>query len=179
MPNRPRVAKVLAALLASMTIGAVILMALGHNPPAAGPYSLTSHSVDPVKDAIRHCLGQSPNRWSHVEISYSGTRAGNIKQLVSFNGLNNPDDINCHFVICNGFGGNNGEIQPTGKWQRQFSAIPGRNWQGTGQTIRFCIIPDRKTNKRTDHQKKMVDALVKELCERFNIESIYYPADWQ
>ena len=38
MPNQVRVTKVLATLLASMTIGAIILMALGHNPPSAGPF---------------------------------------------------------------------------------------------------------------------------------------------
>lgn len=178
MPNQPRVAKVLVALLVAMTTGAIVLMALGHNPPAAGPYSLTSHSIDPLQDAVRPCLGQSPNRWSRIEISYSGTRAGNIELLASLNGRRSPDGLNCHFVICNGFGGNDGEIQPTGKWQKQFSAIPGQTRQGTGQTIRFCIIPDGKTKQRTNHQKKMVDALIEKLCERFNIESLYYPGDW-
>jgi hypothetical protein len=33
MSNQPRVVKVLAALLISMTTGAVLLMALGDNPP--------------------------------------------------------------------------------------------------------------------------------------------------
>ena len=50
MPNQARVAKVLAALLASMTTGAIVLMALGHNPPSAGPFSLWTYcSLDPVK----------------------------------------------------------------------------------------------------------------------------------
>ncbi|MCK4821571.1 hypothetical protein KA005_37740, partial [bacterium] len=52
MPNQVRVAKVLATLLTSMTIGAIVLMALGHNPPSAGPFSLwTYYRLDPVKKA--------------------------------------------------------------------------------------------------------------------------------
>ncbi len=40
MSDQSRVAKVLAALLVSMTTGAVVLMALGNNPPSAGAFCL-------------------------------------------------------------------------------------------------------------------------------------------
>ena len=52
MSNQPRVAKVLAALLVSMTAGAIVLMVLGSNPPSGGPFSLSTYyrlnSVDHV-----------------------------------------------------------------------------------------------------------------------------------
>ena len=82
MPNQARVVKVLATLLASMTIGAIVLMALGHNPPSAGPFSLwTYQSLDPVKNAMASRASQSPDRWNSIEIHYSSTQGGNIKQL--------------------------------------------------------------------------------------------------
>ena len=69
MPTQPRVAKVLALLLVSMTTGAIILMALGHNPPSAGPFSLwTYYRLDPVNQTIRSQAAQSPNRWNRIEI---------------------------------------------------------------------------------------------------------------
>ncbi|MCJ7778774.1 MAG: hypothetical protein MUP16_10715 [Sedimentisphaerales bacterium] len=114
MPNQPRVAKVLAALLISMTIGAIVLMALGNNPPSAGPFCLSSYyRLDPIGKAISSRAAQSSYRWNCIEIYYSATKAGNIEQLASLSGLASPEDINCHFVICNGLGAGDGQIQST------------------------------------------------------------------
>jgi hypothetical protein len=182
MPNQARVAKVLAILLASMTTGAIILMALGHNPPSAGPFSLwTYYRLDPVKNAISSQAAQSPDRWNRIEIFLSGTKTGNIEQLASLNGLTKLEDINCHFCLCNGHGGRDGQIQPTKKWQKQMSATTSRTWYGSSQTIRICIIADGKTTYPTDCQIKRIQVLVEGLCKKFSIrpESIYYPSDWR
>ena len=182
MSNQPRVAKVLAALLVSMTAGAIVLMTLGNNPPSAGPFCLSSYyRLNPVEKAVSSRAAQSPDRWNCIEIYYSGTKAGNIEQLASLNGLASPEDINCHFCLCNGRGGGDGQIQPTEKWQKQWSIIPGRTWYGSGQTIRICVIADGHTCRPTDCQIKRVEALVEELCRKFNIppKSIYYPNDWR
>jgi len=179
MSNQPRVAKVLAALLVSMTAGAIVLMALGDNSPSAGLFSLSMHI--PVEKAIRSSAYQSPGRWDRIEIYYSGTKAGNVGQLASLGGLANVRDINCHFVICNGLGGNDGQIQTTEKWQRQWSIIPGGSWYGSGQTIRICVIADGKTVQPTDSQRQKTRVLVEELRRIFGIQakSVYYPGNWQ
>lgn len=182
MPNQARVAKVLATLLASMTTGAIVLMALGHNPPSAGPFSLwTYQRLDPVKDAISSQATQSAGRWNRIEIHYSGTKSGNIEQLASLNNVAHPEDLNCHFCLCNGLGGRDGEILPTGKWQKQLSAIPGQSWYGAGRTIRICIIADGRITYPTDCQIKRLQVLVEALCKRFQIElsAIDYPSDWR
>ena len=182
MPNQARVAKVLAMLLASMTMGAISLMALGHNPPSAGPFSLwTYYRLDPVPKAISSRAAQSPDRWNRIEIYYSGTKAGNIEQLALFNGLAGPEDINFHFCLCNGREGEDGQIQTTEKWQRQWPLIPGRTWYGSSQTIRICVIADGKTTRPTDCQIKRLETLVDGLCKKFRIrpKSIYYPNDWR
>ncbi len=180
MSNQPRVAKVLAVLLVSMTAVAIILMALGNNPPSAGPFCLSSYyRLNPIEQAVNSRATQSPLRWNCVEIFYSGTKAGNIEQLASLNGLANPDDLNCHFVICNGLGGDNGQIQPTEKWQNQWSIIPGKNWYGSGQTIRICVVADGNTSRPTEFQRKRTEALVEKLSRKFEIkpEDIFYPSN--
>lgn len=182
MPNQARVAKVLASLLASMTLGAVVLMVLGHNPPAAGPFSLwTYYHLDPVKNSITSQAAQSPERWKNIEIFYSDTDSGNIEQLARLNGQSSPDGINCHFCVFNGRGGIDGQIQPTAKWQRQWPAVPDTRWYGNNQTIRICVVADNKTTLPTDCQVKRVQVLAEELCRKFGIrpESIYYPSDWR
>ena len=180
--NRPRAAKVLAVLLIAMTGGAIVLMALGNNPPAAGPFCLSSYyRLDPVERAISSKVTQSRERWSSIEIYYSGSRAGNIEQLASLNGLAGPQDINCHFVVCNGLGGSDGQVLATEKWQRQWSIMPGRTWYGSIRTIRICVIADDENPLPTNLQIKRTQALVEALCRKFEIalELIYYPADWQ
>lgn len=182
MSNQPRVVKVLLALLASMTAGAIVLMTLGNNPPSAGPFCLSSYyHLDPIENAIVSRACQTPNRWSYIEIDYSGTKFGNIEQLALMNGLKRSEELNCHFVICNGLGGSDGQIQPTEKWQRQWSIVPGQDWFGSSLTIRICIIADGRIVRPTDCQIKRLEALVESLCRKFQIhsEAIYYPSDWR
>jgi len=182
MSVRSREVKVLAAFLTSLTAGVIILIALGNDPPSAGAFCLSGYySLEPVEKAIFSGPSQSLGRWDRIVIYYSGTKAGNIEQLASLSGLADPEDINCHFVICNGLGGDDGQIQPTEKWERQWSSIPGRSRNGSGQTIRICIIADGKTTLPTDFQIKRAEALVEGLYRKFNIqlESTYYPNDWQ
>ena len=182
MSNQPRVAKVLAALLVSMTAGAVVLMILSGNPPSAGAFSLSTYCrLSPVEKAVGSRSPQYPTRWNRIEIYYSETRAGNVEQLAAVNGLADPEDINCHFVVCNGLGGGDGQIQTTEKWQKQWSIIPSQTWYGTGKTIRICVIADGQNTAPTDSQIKRTDALGEALHRKFNIPpaSIYYPSDWQ
>ncbi|MHC4644755.1 MAG: peptidoglycan recognition protein family protein [Planctomycetota bacterium] len=182
MADQPRVAKVLAALLVSMTLGAVVLMALGNNPPSAGTFTLASYyRLDSVAQAISSRDPQSPGRWARIEIYYSGTTGGNMEQLASLNGLTNPEDLNCHFCVCNDLGGSDGQIESTEKWQRQWSIVPGRTWYGTSQTIRICVIADGKNTPPTDCQTKRTDALVECLWRKFDISpsAVYYPHDWR
>ena len=182
MPNQVRVAKVLATLLASMTIGAMLLMASGHNPPSAGPFSLWTYCrLDPVKDAIGTQAVQSSDRWNRIEVYYSGTKYGNIEQLASLEGLADSECINCHFCLCNGFGGGDGQIQPTERWLRQLPATTSRTGYEIDKTIRICVVADGNIIAPTDCQIKRIQVLVEELCRTFHIrvQDVYYPSDWR
>lgn len=163
-----------------MTTGAIILMALGHNAPAAGPFSLwTYYSLAPVKAAISTQEPQSANRWDRIEIHFSGTRDGNIQRLALLQGLSNPRDANFHFCLCNGSGGLDGQILPTEKWRLQRSAIPGGGWYGSNQAIRICIIADGKTARVTDNQMKRLQVLVEALSKEYSIspKAVSFPRD--
>jgi len=181
MSVQTRSAKVLAAVLISVTIVSVILKTLGNNPISAGAFSLSDYyRLEPIEKVISSRAAQTSSRWSRIEIYYSSTKAGNIEQLASLNGLAGPDNLNCHFVVCNGLGGGDGQIQPTEKWQKQWAIIPGRTWHGSSQTLRICIVADRETACLTDCQIKRTEALVEGLSRKFNIQSasIYYPDNW-
>jgi hypothetical protein len=182
MSNQPRVTKVLAVLLVSMTTGAVLLMALGNHPPSAGPFCLsTYYRLDGIQQAINSRVTQAPGRWESVEIYFSGTKAGNVAQLASLSGLANSDDINCHFVICNGLGGSDGQIQTTEKWQKQWSVIPDHTWYGSSRTVRICLVADGRNIRPTNAQIKRTEALVESLAMKFNVPAskIFYPTNWR
>jgi hypothetical protein len=182
MSNQPRVARVLVVLLVSMTTGAVVLMALGNHPPSAGPFCLsTYYRLDPIQGAVNSRVAQAPGRWECVEVYYSGTKAGNIDQLASLSGVASSDDINCHFVICNGLGASEGQIQTTEKWQKQWSVIPDHTWYGSSRTVRVCVVADGKTVRPTDSQIKRAEALVDTLSRKFSVapSKIFYPNNWR
>ena len=206
MTTESRETKVLVILGASITLGAVILNILGHNPPSAGAFCLSRYyRLGSVKKAIYSRAVQFPGRWSRVEIYFSGTESGCIEQLASSSDVSgdahinpireakekvSPDrdtaynGVNCHFVICNGNGGRDGQIQATEKWQRQSTvgAIAGlADKAPIDKTIYICVIADNKVAHQTDFQIKRTEALVEELSRKFNIqpESIHYPDDWQ
>ena len=191
MTNHSRETKVLVILGVSIIVGAIILNALGHNPPSAGAFCLSRYyRLGSVKKAILSRADPLPGRWSRIEIYYSGTESGDIEQLASTSDVGEHEHINpvreqnekvsngfnCHFVICNGRVGHDGQIEPTEKWQKQSSVA-----HCSKQTIRICVIVDDKSKTPTDLQIKRTEALVEELCRKFHIqpEFIRYPGDWQ
>ncbi|MDT8301583.1 MAG: hypothetical protein RQ760_08870 [Sedimentisphaerales bacterium] len=185
MRTHAREKKVLVILGISITLGAAILNALGHNPPSAGAFCLSRYyRLGPVKKAILSRADQSTRRWIQIEVCYSGTESGNIEQLALLSGVDGPEDVNYHFIICNGNGGKDGQIQSTEKWQRQSSIIPGQSRNDdavfcsalTAQTIYICVIADNENSLPTDFQVKRTEELVEALCRKFNIqpESISY-----
>ncbi|HPS55381.1 MAG TPA: N-acetylmuramoyl-L-alanine amidase [Sedimentisphaerales bacterium] len=175
MANQPRVAKVLAALLVSMTAGAIVLMALGNNAPSAGPFCLSSYyHLNSIEQVITSKQYQSPQRWNNIKVCYSGTGGGSIEQLASLNNQK-VEDLNCHFVIFNGSGGIDGEILATEKWQRQWAAVPGSE-----QTILVCVVADGMKVMPTELQIRRTEALLEDLSRKFNITpiSIIFPKNW-
>jgi len=208
MSVKPRQAKLFAALLSSMAACALLLMALGNNPPSAGAFCLNSYySLEPVEMVLVSRAAQYPGRWNSVEICFSGTKTGNIAQLACWAGLDNPDDVNFHFCICNGGGGFDGQILSTERWLRQLSVVPGSMsyedrigeyfyrsgqqsfspdrrdetlTQTNDRTIRICIVAQPRSNPPTDYQTRRLEALLETLCRAFGIapESVHYSGRW-
>lgn len=163
-------------LLVSMTMGAFVLMALGNNPPSAGPFCLSAYyQLDPVDHVVQSRACQAPHRWTSIEIYFSGTQHGYLQQPAE------TADLNCHFLICNGAGGGDGEIQASEQWQRQWSIRPSRTWQGSDKTIRVCLIGDGARIAPTNYQLKRLETLLEALSRKFGIpaDSVYLPSDCQ
>jgi len=147
MSVRSRQTKVLAALLVSIAVGAIILKVLGSNPPSAGAFCLSGYyRLDPVEKSILSQAAQHQGRWSHIAIYYSSTDALTNSSGAATCGSNRSipaprssmlstgrlsadtrRESKCHFIVCNGRAGHDGQILPTENWQRQCPIIPEPN----------------------------------------------------
>jgi len=173
-----RTAKVFAAALISVIIGAVILKTLGSSPPSAGAFSLSEYyRLESVEEVISSRHSQLPWRWNRIEISYSTPEASNIDQPAPPNVPTGPDNLDYHFIVCNSLTGNDGRIQSTVNWQRQ---LPIVHSQTSKKTIHICVTAEGETSRPTDFQVKRTDALVEALSRKFNIQpaSICYSEGW-
>jgi hypothetical protein len=176
MPARNRNVTVLFSLIASMTVGALVLMALDNHQPIAGAYSLSSYlRLSPAEDAVKNTLTQTTGYWDRVEVYYSQTAGGKADELALLTRLENGNKSEFHFVIGNGNGAGDGVIEAGQYWQLQ------RLCHGRNGVVRICVISDGRTGSVTDHQIKRTNALVECLLRTFDISprSIQYPANWE
>lgn len=182
MSNRQRTSRVIISLIASMTVGALVLMALDNHSITAGAFSLASYTtLSPVEKIASDSLKSKVQQWDYIEVYYSGTVSGNIDQLAKFSGLPSSDDVNFHFLVCNGTGCQDGKIQAAERWNRQMPAMPATNWTGPSQTIRICVVADGVRSLATDTQIQRTTDMAESLARDFDIpkDNISYPPNWQ
>lgn len=184
MTVQSRETKVLIALLASIIAGALVLNAMGYNPPSAGAFCLSRYNrLAPVEKAVSCETPQDRGRWRRIEIFCSRGGTAEPTQAASQGGA---AESKCHFFIHNGRAEQDGQIEATRHWKMQWSV--NRQAAGSTQpaladalTIFVCLTTDSQTDRASDFQIKRAEALVEELCRRFNIwpESVHYPDTWQ
>lgn len=184
MTVQSRETKVLVALLASIIAGALVLNAMGYNPPSAGAFCLSRYNrLAPVEKAVVCETPLDRGRWRRIEIFCSGGGTPESTQVTLRAGV---AESKCHFVIYNGRSEQDGQIEATRYWKNQWSV--SRQGSKDAQpaladalTIFVCLTTDSQTDRATDFQIKRAEALVEELCRRFNIwpESVHYPDTWQ
>lgn len=183
MSLKSREVKVLAAFMSSMTVGVLVLMALANDPPSAGAFCLSGYYDLASIERVISSEAQPSAPWNQIAVFYSGTRSGNVEQLTLLSGATNTNHTicPCHFVVCNGFGGADGDIQPTEEWRGQCSIAPAGGPARENRTIHICVVADGQHSRPTDLQIKRAEALIAALCRKFVIkpESVAYPGDWR
>jgi hypothetical protein len=177
-----------------MLLGAAILNAMSHNPLSASAFCLSEYNdLAPVEESLGGEALEYPQHWNQIEIRYGShtdfqsgpTNGSGIFPARSGSSVNTSecDGIDCHFIICDGHIGDDGQIQSTASWLSQFVSDydvedPPELSDGTGQTICICIATSREGSAPSDLQMRRAEALVEELCRRFRIEpeAIRYPS---
>ncbi|MCK4997953.1 MAG: N-acetylmuramoyl-L-alanine amidase [Anaerohalosphaera sp.] len=162
MEKRARTAKVLVSLVASMTIGAFVLMALDKQAISAGAFSLASYTTLNPVDQAANPVETALTSWDSVEI---------------YCDRNNSSDS--HFAVLNNFG-KDGTIRSTTNWKKQKTCLTLSDINNASKTIRVCIVTSTGSQP-TDSQIKRAAALVENLSRKCDISpnQIKYPENWR
>ena len=158
---------VFASLLAVMTVTSALLLALAPAPLDEGASgSLFAVGQPESLDAVFNTRVEvQPGRWRYVYVHHSKTAGGSAATLgESGNGLAD------HFVIGNGDGCGDGEIQVAQRWHRQRSAGQMAGVQSIDPAcIRICLIGDFNRARPTPLQLLRLEQLVAALQSRCGI----------
>lgn len=184
MTNQARTSRVLIALIVSMTIGAVVLMALDNGGLLGGAWSLSVHQrlnrLNPIEPLVSGAADSSVHTWNRIEVFYSSTTSGNLRELAILHGLQTGHDLNAHFIVCNGVGAKEGWVDPTERWQDRNPCLPDGQWRGTVDTVRICVVADGIGTMPTETQRTRTADLVNILCKKYKVsrKQVIWPAKW-
>lgn len=115
--------------------------------------------------------------WKFVVLHHTATRTGSVDSIHNMHlkkrdGRGNPWlGIGYHFVIGNGQGMPDGEIQPTFRWKQQLQGAHAGDRQHNDSGIGIVLVGNFDQHEPTPHQQQSVVRLVRQLSNRFGIES--------
>ncbi len=117
-------------------------------------------------NAIANIARREPEDIKYIVIHHSATRNGNVSSFRDYH-MNKLGfaDVGYHFVICNGQGGQDGEIQEGRNILFAGAHAPGRNNDSVG----ICLVGDFTQGKPTTAQMLALYGLLKEIMQRYRI----------
>lgn len=160
---------VFTSLVALLSMASALLLALAPPPLAAeGLNSLSAGDHPPFLDAIfKTVVTAKADRWRFIYIHQSATPGGNAGTLAL------PGKGLCdHFVIGNGNGCQDGEIQVGPRWnQQQPAAAPPGVDQIDSTCLSICLVGDFDHTMPTPTQLHRLSQLVSTLQSQLRISS--------
>lgn len=182
VPQR-RTIIVLGSLITAMTASATLLLALESTQVREQPlHSLGSVDISPVDELFNTRVPIDETRWTRVEIDFSGTRRGSAATLHQLHRrLGVSDGLAYHFVVGNGDGMGDGEIQIGFRWRDQLpSVLPTASGRQDlrPNAITVCVIGRGPDGRPTDRQITELTWLVRQLQRQLGIsaQQVYVPS---
>jgi hypothetical protein len=165
--NTHRRVIVLSTLITVLTLTSALLLALAPAPLTADASSSLFAIDAPISmDAIFQT--DSPvrtARWKYIYVHHSRTTSGNAMTLAR-----SADGVGDHFVIGNGDGCMDGEIQIGQRWNKQLSALPPAGAQEIDKDcISICLVGDFDRSVPTPTQLRRLQQLTAALQSRLRI----------
>lgn len=165
VPANRRPLVVFLTLVAFLTGTSALLLALARPPMTpdgvATLYATeTSHALDAVFNTT---VPATPSRWNYIFVHHSQTPTGNALTLAQ-----PSTGVGDHFVVGNGEGALDGEIQMGQRWNQQLPGAPiGANVDPA--CISICVIGDLDRALPTNAQVQRLGQLVTKLQHKLDI----------
>ncbi len=112
------------------------------------------------------------NEWKYVVLHHSATDEGNAKNFDRYHRDKKKwaHGLAYHFVIGNGKGSGNGEIEVGDRWKKQIHGGHTANMALNRVAIGICLVGNfEEDNKPTDSQLKSLISLVSYVSKKYNI----------
>ena len=159
---------VFICLVGTLTLTSALLLALA-SPPLSPDAATSLFAVDAPQslDAVFDTrVPVAAGKWQYIYIHHSRTPGGTATTVATDEG--GPSD---HFVIGNGDGLVDGEVQLTQQWTQQLSIShpPGGVTHIDPACISVCLIGDFDRTRPTATQTRRLTELVAALQTRFHI----------
>jgi N-acetyl-anhydromuramyl-L-alanine amidase AmpD len=160
---------VFSGLVLALTLTSALLLALAPAPltPDASASLFAVDAPDAMDVIFQTRAACAAGRWKYVYIHHSRTATGNA---MSVSQSSPGHELGDHFVIGNGDGAADGEIQVGQRWDTQSSAFPPAGAARIDPNcISICLIGDFDKTKPTPAQIRRLGQLVNALQARFHI----------
>ena len=168
MKNTHRRVIVLSTLITVLSLTSALLLALAPAPltPDASSSLFAIDTPNSMDVIFQTDSPPRTARWKYVFVHQSHTTSGNALTLAG----NSPQGVADHFVIGNGDGCMDGEIQVGQRWNKQLSAAPPAGAQEIDRDcISICIVGDFDRGVPTPTQLRRLSQLVNTLQGRLHI----------
>jgi hypothetical protein len=160
---------VLTSFIAFLTALSALLLALAPPPLAADGYNTLSAADRGffLSDVFKTKVPAQANQWKYIFIHHSATSSGNANTLAQ------PQTGLCdHFVIGNGVGCQDGEIQVGPRWNLQQPPAPAAGLDHIEPScISICVVGDFDHSMPTPTQLRRLAQLVSTLQSQLRIGS--------
>ncbi len=168
-PAAKRKVVVFSSLIVVLTLTSALLLALEPDKlrPDPGSRLAAVDTHDAMEAIFQTRVPAVANRWKYIYIRHSATKAGSAITISQ-----QPGGLGDHFVIGNGDGSIDGEIQISERWTEQVAPTPPPGALNIDpQAISICLIGDFHQNLPTPLQMQRLNKLVATLQSRFQISA--------
>jgi N-acetyl-anhydromuramyl-L-alanine amidase AmpD len=158
---------VFLSLVSVLTLTSALLLALAPAPlkPDSTSSLFALDTPEAMEAVFQTKVAPKTGKWKYIYVHHAARQEGNAISL-----SDSPGGLADHFVIGNGNGAIDGEIQMGQRWNQQVSANPPRGaTQIDSNCISICMVGDFDHAVPTAMQLQRLTQLVNALQGRFDI----------
>ncbi len=139
------------------------------------PRSFERRPAPKPKDDFAYKPPVKERDWRHLVIHHTATETGSVEMIHKLH-LQRKDSsgkpwmgIGYHFVIGNGHGMDDGQIEATFRWNDQIHGAHAGNQQYNQQGIGICLVGNFEKQPPSEKQLESLAQLIESLSKRYNI----------